>query len=189
MGHSKLTAKQESFASDIANKKYKFHWEAYAAHYNTSKMSQNTIYQEACRLLSNCKVTARIGEIEAKIKLKEKITLDGVLVKLAQRVNLDVREMYDDDDCLIPIKQMTQIQAMFISSFDVAEIWSWHVDELSGVKVKTQTGVVKKVKLESIQSILDMLMKNLGGYSKDNELGTSNLEAIRAIVEGSKANK
>ena len=189
MGHSKLTQKQEGFASDVANKTYKFIWEAYAAHYNTKGMSQNTIYQESCRLLANPKVTARIQEIEEKIKLKEKVTLDEIIVKLSQRVNLDIREMYNDDGSFKNPKELTQEQAMFLNSFDVSEIWGFEIDEESGKKERTQIGVMKKVKLESIKDMLDMLIRHYGGYAKDNEQKVGDLEAIREVVFGKRDNE
>ena len=185
MGHKKLTAKQDGFAYDIANKKYDFQWEAYEANYNVKGMTRNSIYVEACKLIQNPKVALRIKEIEDKIKAKEKVTLDEILIKLSQRVNLDIREMFDENDCLIPIKEMTQEQAIFIESFDTNELWGWEDDE-SGKKQRTQIGVIKKVKIESIRSIMDMLIKYYGGYAKDNEQKSSNLDAIREIVQGSK---
>jgi len=190
MGHNKLTAKQEGFAKDIANKKYTFHWEAYAANYNVSpKTSKNTLYVKSCELMSNGKVAERIKEIEGKIKAREKVTLDEILIKLSKRVNLDIREMFDNDDCMKPIHKLTQEQAMFLASFDVLEIWEWEeYEDAAGKKKKRkiQTGVLKKVKLESIKDIMDMLIKHYGGYAKDDTPANSNLEAIRDIINAVK---
>ena len=46
MGNNRLTQKQEAYSQAIANKEHEHHWEAYAAIYNSKKMSQNTLYQE-----------------------------------------------------------------------------------------------------------------------------------------------
>lgn len=190
-GHNRLTEKQDLFSIDIANKKYKFHWEAYAAHYDCSKMSQNAIYVETCRLLQNPKVALRIEELEAKIKNKEIVTLNDVIQKLSDRVNMDIRDMFNDDSTFKEIKQMTQLQATFLNSFEVHELWGWESKEVGGktVKVKTQMGLVKKIKMESIKDILDMLMKYHGGYAKDNDSGTADaLTHLADIIGEAKKN-
>lgn len=183
MGHSKLTAKQEAFSSDVANKKYDFHWLAYEANYNCKRMSKNSMYVEACLLLQNHKVAQRIKEIEDKIKAKEQITLDQILVKLSDRCNLDIREMYNDDGTFKNIKELTQEQAMFLVEINTQELWGYEKNEESGKSERTQIGWAKKVKIESIKDIMDMLIKVHGGYAKDNEQKTDNLDAIKEIID------
>jgi hypothetical protein len=175
----RLTAKQEAFAWDIANKTYDFIWQAYAASYDIKKMSQNAIYVESCRLLQNPKVSLRVKEIEDKIKEQEVIKLDEILVKLSNRVNLDIREMFDDNGTMKSIKELTKDQAMFISSFDVSEIWG------TVNKSRQQIGELKKVKMESIKDMLDMLIRVYGGYAKDKE-EKSDLQEIKEIIEAAK---
>ena len=180
MGSDKLTTKQNAFASDVANKKYDYIWEAYAANYSTKGWNQNSIYVEACKLRSSPKVLLRIKDIEDKIQAKEKITLDEIIVKLSQRVNLDIREMYNTDGSFKNITEMTQEQAMFIASFEVNEIWG-NVN-----KERAQIGVVKKVKVESIKDILDMLVRHYGGYAKDKAAVGTDLDAIKEIIDAIK---
>lgn len=180
MGHSKLTAKQESFAQDIANKKYKFHWEAYAANYNSQTNSKNSLYVKSCELLANSKVAVRIAEIEAKIKAKEKLTLDEILVRLAKRNEIDIRGLLNDDGTFKKISELTEDQAIFITGFKVTEIWG------KGDDAGTQLGRTVDVKIESFKDIMDMLIRNHGGYAKDKESATDNLELLRDIVEGIK---
>lgn len=182
VGHNKLTAKQEAFAQDIANKKYKFIWEAYAANYDAGKSSKNVLYVNSCKLLANDKVALRIREIEDKIRAKEKITLDEIIVKLSQRVNMDIREMYNDDGTFKNIKDLTQEQAMFLVGIDTQEIWG------RGDEKGVQVGVVKKVKIESIKDMLDMLIRHYGGYAKDKELGVGDqLDSVRELIKEMKS--
>lgn len=176
----KLTPMQEGFAWDIANKTYKFAWEAYAANYKADKMSQNAIYVEACRLQSNPKISLRIEKIEKEIHDKEKVTLDEIIIKLSKRVNLDVRDMFNEDSSFKSIKELTQDQAMFLNSFESHEIWSKANGE------NTAIGELKKVKLESIKDMLDMLIRHYGGYAKDKDNGNSDLDAIKDIIESIK---
>ena len=179
MGNNKLTEKQDAFARDVANKKYKYIWEAYAANYNAKDSSKNVLYVNSCKLLANAKVALRIKEIEDRIQAKEKVTLDEIIVKLSQRVNMDIRGMFDDDSCMKGIKELTKEQAMFINSFDVQEIWGASGDSKGKVKI----GVLKKVKLESIKDMLDMLIRHYGGYAKDNkQKGSGISEAIKEVI-------
>lgn len=173
-----LTKKQDGFAWDIANKTYDYDWEAYAAHYDTKKMSQNAIYVEACRLRSNPKISLRIKAIEKKIRDEEKVTLDEIIIKLSQRVNMDIREMYNDDGTFKNIKDLTQEQAMFLTGIDTQEIWGKEGKE------SVQIGVVKKVKIESIKDMLDMLIRHYGGYAKDKDFDKSEISEIKELISG-----
>ena len=56
-----LTAKQEQFAKGIAEGMTQA--DAYRSAYNTSKMSDKTIWENASRLMSDSKVTARLKEL------------------------------------------------------------------------------------------------------------------------------
>ena len=176
----------EAFAWDIANKTYETIWEAYAANYDAKKSSQNVLYVNSCKLLAKDKIAIRIKELEKKIRDKEKVTLDEIIVKLSQRVNLDIRNMFNDDNSLKNIKDLTQEQAMFLVSFDVQEIWG---PSFADSKIKQVIGVVKKVKMESIKDMLDMLVRHYGGYAKDKEQPEGNLDEIREMIEGIKKKK
>lgn len=178
MATNKLTPKQEAFAWDIANKTYDYAWEAYSAAYNTKNWTKNALYVEACKALAHPKIILRIKELEKKIKDKEKVTLDEIIVKLSQRVEMDIREMFNDDNTLKNIKDLTKEQAMFLKDFEVQEIWG-----PTGDKGKTVIGTLKKVKMESIKDMLDMLVRHYGGYAKDKENAGGNIEAIRELVQ------
>lgn len=61
-----LTPKQEKFVQGIVDGKTQT--DAYKNAYNTEKMSDASIYQEASRLMNNPQVTARIEGLRARIE-------------------------------------------------------------------------------------------------------------------------
>ncbi len=60
-----LTAKQEIFAQNII--KGMSQAEAYRNAYNTKKMSDKTVWENASRLMNNSKVIARVDELRSQV--------------------------------------------------------------------------------------------------------------------------
>lgn len=177
---NRLTPKMDGFAYDIANKTYDFDWQAYSAHYNTKNWSKNAIYVEACKLRSHPKVLLRIKELEDKIREEEKLTLDDIIIKLSKRSEVDIRGLLNDDGTFKKISELTEDQAIFISGFKVSEIWG------RGDEAGIQIGRIVDVKIESFKDIMDMLIRHHGGYAKDKDTGSNNLDAIKEIIESVK---
>ena len=63
-----LTEKQELFAQSVANGARQA--EAYRAHYETSRMSDKCVWEEASKLASTPKVSQRIAELKAELAEK-----------------------------------------------------------------------------------------------------------------------
>lgn len=61
----RLTSKQEAFVRNIVDGMSQR--EAYRHSYNTDRMSEKTIDENACRLFNNSKVLARYNEIQEKL--------------------------------------------------------------------------------------------------------------------------
>lgn len=61
-----LTPKQEKFVQGIVDGKTQT--DAYKSAYNTAKMSDSSIYQEASRLMGNPQISARINELRQRIE-------------------------------------------------------------------------------------------------------------------------
>lgn len=91
-----LTAKQEAFCRyyvDTGNAT-----EAYRMAYDTANMKQATIWSAACRLLANCKVTARINEIRQEYAERSKVDREKVEKVLMDIIQVDPAEMYTYDE-------------------------------------------------------------------------------------------
>jgi phage terminase small subunit len=174
--HIILTGKQESFCQSIAYKEFDFIWEAWAAHYNAKKMSQNTIYQASCRLLANSKVVARIREIEAEIVSKSQSTLDEILIAMSKRVRFDMRTLYDKDGSLLEPHQMTEDQAMCITEFDTKTTYVGNTEEKARVELT-------KVKLIDLKGLWDMFLKKYGAYITNLNLTNDNLDHLTDLLK------
>lgn len=180
MSKDRLTVKQENFARDIANKKYKYIWQAYEANYDIKKSSQAALYVSSCRLLANEKVASRIEELEREIKAKEEVTLDESIVKIGQRINSDVRDYFNDDGSFKNPKDLTKAQASFLNSFEVVTTFKGTGEEIYKIEIK-------KVKFESWKDLLDMNIRRLGGYAKDQEGGVNEtLGHLKDIINSAK---
>lgn len=166
----KLTIKQSKFAESVANKEYDFIWEAYAVHYSTSNMSQNTIYQESCRLLANRKISARILELEEEIAAKSEATLNEILVAMSQRVRLDMREFYDEDGSLRQPHELSKEQAMCIQDWDTKVF-------------KDGATKITKIKLIDLKGLWDMFLKKNNQYTNNVNISTEeDLSHIREVL-------
>lgn len=177
---SKITDKQEKFAYSIATGEFKHNWEAYEAHYDTSKMSQNAIYVEACRLIQNPNVALRIKEIQEETEKRNQATLDEVLNMMADWLRFDPLEMFDDYDCVKSIKDLPKHIRTSISEIQVQEQYK----NTSEGKVKI--GEVKRIKFIDKRATADMIMKKSGAYVERKEIRVDGSDELKDIIGGIK---
>ena len=175
----KLTAKQENFCQSIAYKEFDYIWEAYAAHYNTKKMSKNSVYQLSCRLLAEVKITSRIKEIEAEIVTKSQSTLDEILIAMSKRVRLDMRTYHKKDGTLKQPHEMTEDQAMCISEWDTRTTYIGKGDDVQRVETT-------KYKLVDLKSLWDMFLKKYGAYITNLNIKTDDISHLQDLIDGIK---
>jgi phage terminase small subunit len=174
----KLTIKQEKFCQSVAHKEFDFIWEAYATHYSTSKMSQNTIYQESCRLLANRKISARIQEIEKEIVSKSQKTLDDILIAMSRRLDINIKAFHNEDGSFKNVHELTDDEAMCINEFNTEEIWAGKGAD------RQQIGRIVKVKLIDMKSLWDMFMKKYGAYVTKLKVDTEDLSHLEDLLKG-----
>lgn len=92
-----LTPKRETFACKIVEGMTQA--DAYRAAYNTSKMADKTIWENASRLMADDKVKARVAELRAQIASKSVMTAQERLEYLTRVINGEELEKaieYDD---------------------------------------------------------------------------------------------
>nr|WP_319265265.1 terminase small subunit [uncultured Draconibacterium sp.] len=172
-----LTPKQEKFCQSVAHKEFDFIWEAYAAHYSASKMSQNSIYVEACKLIQNPKISLRIQEIEKEIVSKSQKTLDDILTAMSRRLDINIKAFHNEDGSYKNVHELTDDEAMCINEFNTEEIWAGKGAD------RAQIGRIVKVKLIDIKSLWDMFMKKFGAYITKHTHEVEDLQDIQDIVE------
>lgn len=80
-----LTAKQEKFVQGIIEGKSQA--EAYRSAYNTQKMADKTIWENASRLMADSKVTARMNELRSQMMAASIMSAKGRLEWLTNLIN------------------------------------------------------------------------------------------------------
>lgn len=122
----------------------------------------------ASRLLRNDRIAAAIAEAQAEAletaKRESGITMERTLREIARIAFFDPRKLFDKDGNPLPITELDDDTVGAVAGLDVLEEWDG-----SGAD-RVLRGYVKKWKLADKKAGLDMLMKHLGGYAKDNAL-------------------
>ena len=91
----KLTIKQEKFCNkylECGNAS-----EAYRFAYDSSKMTDKSIWERASSLLADVKVASRVKQLQAKLAEKEFITKEEIIRLNVSIINADVLEFIDAD--------------------------------------------------------------------------------------------
>lgn len=86
-----LTAKQEKFAQNIIQGMSQA--DAYRSAYDTRKMSDKTVHENASRLANNSKVTARVNELRGQIAVASIMTAQERLEYLTRVVRGEEKEI------------------------------------------------------------------------------------------------
>ena len=148
--------------------------------------SAKTANVQGSRLLANVNVRshidARLKEVREIVTAETGITLASVVSKIHDLAFFDIRSVLAADGTLSPPSEWPDATAAAIAGIEVFE-------EFSGVgDNRTLIGHTKKVKLIERTKSLDMLMKHLGGYEKDNAQGAEALgRELRTLGDSERA--
>ena len=108
-----LTAKQETFVQGIIEGKSQA--EAYRSAYNTKKMADKTIWENASRLMADSKVTARIAEIREKLM---KPSIMSAQERMEWLTNLIKNEEEGTNEKLKAIDIMNKMQGEYVQKVE-----------------------------------------------------------------------
>lgn len=126
--------------------------------------SAKTARVKASQLLVDEEVEKYIIEKRQVVAEKHGVTLDRVINEYAKIAFFDIREIYDVDGGLIPVKQLDDVAAGAIASIKSTE--EWGEDDAGD---RTIIGTNKEIKVfDKIRALQD-LGKHLGLFEKDNE--------------------
>lgn len=114
---------------------------------------------EACRLLKDANVTRRIATLMSPGLKKNGVTLENMLGQISAIANFDKRKLYDANGERIPVHLLDDETAAALSHF-------------------TKDDLVAYDKTKAV----DMAMKYLGAYEKDNLQKQENLQ-IQIVLE------
>ena len=106
-------------------------------------------------LLAEPPIAAAVEEAKAKRSARVEVKQDDVLRETLRLAMSDLRKAFDKSGNLLPVNEWPDDVASFISSIEVDELWSRG-------RGRVQIGNVKKIRLWSKTSALELLAKHLG---------------------------
>jgi phage terminase small subunit len=171
MARQGLTIKQEKFTQNLF--KGMTQREAYKDAYNAENMNDKTIDEESCRIANDCKVSARIDELNNELKLRNMCTVERVLAEYAKLAYFNPKDLFNDNGKPKDISELDDDTAAAIAGLDQQEEY-----QCTG-KDREFVGYTKKYKLADKKSALDSLAKTLGMFTDKIELsGELNLKEL-----------
>jgi phage terminase small subunit len=134
----------------------------------------------AGRLLRNVEVSSAIvaaqDEMLVQVQAATGITLQRTLEFIARGAYHDPRKFFKPNGELVPIVDLDDETAVALAGFEVTET--------GGQGENAVARFISKAKIADRKGYLDMLMKHLGGYKKDNEQTQTPLgEALRGFLD------
>lgn len=178
METKKLTPQQELFARNVASGKSQS--ESYRIAYPKSKKwKDEAVWAQASQLMAISHVSLRVAELQTKASDKTEVTLIYVLEKLAELLNFNLKDIFNEDGTMKPIHELTDAQAACIQDYQVEEIWGGRGEN------REQIGVLKKVKIVDKLSTIDKYMRKFGAYieTHNHKFDTADLQHIADILE------
>ena len=151
-------------------------WEAIARAYVLESLTKSAAYlhgfpqnagktagyraTHAGKIFAKDIVQARIAELQAqKARAAEeefKIDATYVLKRLVDIHQMDIADILDDEDQVIPVKKWPKIWRQCISQFDVEALFAGRGGD------RLEIGILKKIKWPDQVRILDMIGKHIG---------------------------
>jgi len=144
-------------------------------------MKPENVRTEGSKLARHPTVAPRIAELRAPAiaVVKESIGLDlqRVLLEQGRLATFDIGSIYDPEtNELRPIKEWTPAARASVKKIKTRALFG------EGSDGKGQIGTVTEVDLWDKTGALEALMKNLGGYAKDNEQKNDGLNGLSREV-------
>jgi phage terminase small subunit len=162
--HTRLTPKRETFAQLVARGESASG--AYRKAYGQGRKTNKTLHEAASRLSRNSKVVARVAALRAPALLQAQYTitvdLNRTLFENARVGFSDIRKLFGPGGRLLDPHEWDDDTAAAVASVEHVALFGKGKDGLG------QIGYTTKVTLWNKGDALDRLMRNLGGYKRDN---------------------
>ena len=123
--------------------------------------AEKSARSKASKLLAKDSISKRINEILNKQNKKLELNADKVLKEIATLAFSNIQDLFDGNDCLKPISELTRDQAAIISSIEIDELFSGKGAE------RKPYGTAKKLKLWSKIKSLEMLASHFALLKND----------------------
>ncbi len=154
-----LTDKQENFAQEYI-KDYNGTQAAIRAGY-----SKDTAAVIASENLRKPNIELRINTLREEIYKRNQVTIDEVISGLGEFFRLDIGEVFNEDGSVKEISDLSERARKAIKNIKIQE---YKYDDGSTSEKRT-------IELYDKLAAADKLLKNLGGYEKDNNQRSANI--------------
>lgn len=157
--------------------------EHYAAHGNATQAaivagySEKTAYSQGARLLKDVEIKAYVASLQESATSDAGVTIQRCVLELARIAFGDPRKLFTVDGYLKPIRDLGDEEAALLSQFEIeGDLFNAQMkrpdpngeaDEMPGIEfVPIKVGKLKR--WDKVKS-LELLMKYLGAFEKDNQ--------------------
>lgn len=154
MAKDSLTAMQRLFCFEYM---IDFHAENAA---KRAGYSEKSAYAIGSDLMQKPHIKEFVNALMEKRTDKLEIKGETILKRLDTIGGVDIRLAYDDNNCLLPIKEMPDEISFAIASIEVFEEWDRVTDPETGKEKTVKTGETKKVRFNCKVRSNELLGKN-----------------------------
>ena len=160
-----LTPQREKFAVEVASGKQSLS-DAYRAAFNAARMKPETINEAASRLMADSKVAARVKALQAEVANRATLNAADILMELKKLAHSDISNIMDETGRVkLPHELDPQTRAA---------VASFKIDEFGRIEYKFWPK----------NNAIDMAMKHLGLFEKDNKQKSDPLVDLLASLSG-----
>lgn len=145
--------------------------------------SQKTAAQQGSRLLKDVQIQQMIRERRASLVQVMELSTERTLQEVARLAYFDPRKLFDETGRPKPITELDDDTAAALAGIEVVDKYEKPVAGAQGGNVST----VLKYKLANKAGALEIAMRHLGLYERDNKqrslLEGADRETLKAIAE------
>jgi phage terminase small subunit len=157
-----LTPKQEQFALAVAGGMGLS--AAYRDSYRATKMKPETVNDVSSKLMASPQITQRVRQLQAQAAVLANLNAADILLELKKLAHSDIANIMDDAG---RVKMPHQLDAQ-----TRAAIASFKVDEAGNIEYKFWPK----------NNAIDMAMKHLGLYERDNDQAAKKMIGVVQLV-------
>ena len=144
--------------------------------------SKDTAYSIGCENLTKPEIQEAINEAVTARSKRVEVTADMVVRELAMIAFVDIRQAFDADGNLLPIKDMPENVARAIGGIDLTQVKLLEGSDPDG-EGQTLREQMAKLKLIDKKGALELLGRHLKLYGADNSVNVNFPQAIKVIYE------
>ncbi|MET3853050.1 terminase small subunit [Rhizobium sp. OAE497] len=135
--------------------------------------SRHSAKDQASQMLANPEIAAAVDAAKVARSHRTGIDADWVLTRLAEEVEADLADLYNDDGSLLPVEEWPLIWRQgLVSGFDVEELFGGKGEE------RKQVGIVRKLRLSDRLKRLELIGKHINVNAFQDTVEVRGLSAL-----------